>query len=330
MDLLGALSNFVRVVETGSFSRTAREVGLSQTVVTRQIAHLEQHFGVRLLHRTTRQLNLTDDGQILVGHARRLLEQSSEMERELGVHRNMPAGLVRLGSIMGAGLFLTSRLPELLRRYPELSVQLTVCDQLGDMVRSRLDLALYPGDVADSSFITRHIASLECAIVAAPTYVERHGQPQTPADLEHHACIQQEGENRGGAWDFQGPDGPVSVGVSGQVFTSNERAALIIARNGGGVACLPYAQIRDDLCGGRLVRLLGPYRPKPLMLHVIYPTKRLLAPRTRAVLEFLVEQARADHNKLDFRSTTPCRARGGAHIMLTPRATPEGGVMHFA
>lgn len=104
MGLSSALSDFVRVVETGSFSRVAREKGSSSSAVTRQIAQLEQHFGVRLLHRTTRRLNLTDDGQILIGYAHRLLEASSGMERDLGKGRRLPSGVVRLGTIMGRAL----------------------------------------------------------------------------------------------------------------------------------------------------------------------------------------------------------------------------------
>jgi DNA-binding transcriptional LysR family regulator len=294
MDLFGALNHFVRVVETGSFSRVARERNSSQSAVTRQIAQLEQHFGVRLLHRTTRRLSLTDDGQILIGYAHRLLEESSAMERDLGKGRRSPGGLVRLGTIMGAGLCLATRLPQLLDRHPSLSIELVVCDHFSEMVESRIDLALSDGDIADSSFIGRKIATLAYAVVAAPSYLQRHAKPRAPAELDHHTCIVQDSKARRGSWEFKGPAGPISVPVSGQLSTNNECAALAMARSGYGVACLPDVQVCNDILGGWLIRLMPEYEAKPSVLYAIYPSRRQLALRTRTVLEFLAQQDRGE------------------------------------
>jgi DNA-binding transcriptional LysR family regulator len=294
MDLLSALSDFVRVVETGSFSRVAREKGSSHSVVTRQIAQLERYFGVRLLHRTTRRLSLTDDGQILIGYANRLLEESSAMESDLGKHRHSPTGLVRVGTIMGAGLCLANRLPQLLDRHAGLSVELVVCDHVSELVESRLDLALCDGNIAGSSFVARQIAILDYVVVAAPSYLQRHVAPRAPAELDHHICIVQDGKGGRRSWEFKGPQGPLSVPVSGQLSTNNELAALLMARSGYGVACLAAVQVRDDIRDGRLVRLIPEYGAKPSMLYAIYPSRRQLAPRTRTVLEFLVEQGRSE------------------------------------
>jgi DNA-binding transcriptional LysR family regulator len=298
MDLFSTLNSFVRVVETGSLSRAARQRGLSQSVVTRQIAQLEQYFGVRLLHRTTRRLSLTDDGQILIGHANRLLEESSAMETALGKHRNSPNGLVRLGTIMGAGLSLATRLPQLLDRHAGLSVELVVCDHVSELVESRLDLALCDGTIADSSFVARQIARLAYVVVAAPSYLQRHPEPRAPVDLNRHICIIQDSKDGPRTWEFNGPHGPDSVSVSGQFSTNNERAALVMARSGYGIACLPEVQVRDDIRDGRLVRLLPLYEVKPSILYAIYPSRRQLAPRTRAVLEFLVQLGRSERSVL--------------------------------
>ena len=294
MDLLSALNDFVRVAETGSFSRVAREKGFSSSAVTRQIAQLERYFGVRLFHRTTRRLNLTDDGQMLIGYASRLLQESSAMERDLGRHRHAPTGLVRLGTVKGSGLYLATRLPQLLDRHPGLSVELVVCDHINELVESRLDLAMCDRNIADSSFIARQIATLAHAVVAAPGYLQGRAVPEAPIELDRHMCIVQDGKDGRGIWDFIGPQGPVSVPVSGQIYTNNERAALVMARSGYGVACLPHVQVRDDLLQGRLLRLMPDYEAKPSMLFAIYPSRRHLAPRTRTVLEFLVQQGRGD------------------------------------
>ena len=134
MDLIGGLRSFVRVVETGSFSAVSRENQVSQSAVTRQIAQLEQHFGARLFHRTTRRLSLTDDGQGLLTHARHLIEAADEMETALGRQSSAPTGLVRLGTSIAGGHYLAPRLPVLLERYPGLRVELVMRDQFTDMV----------------------------------------------------------------------------------------------------------------------------------------------------------------------------------------------------
>lgn len=298
MDLFSALNDFVRVVETGSFARAARQKGSSNSVVTRQVAQLEHHFGVRLLHRTTRRLSLTDDGEILIGHAKRLLEELAAMEQDLGRHRRSPTGLVRLGAIMGAGLGLTTRLPQLLERHAGLSVEIVVCDHVSELVESRLDLALCDGDIASSSFIARQIAKLAHVVVAAPSYLEQHAEPKAPVELDRHVCIVRDRKDGGGTWQFQGPRGPVSVEVSGRLSTNNERAALTMARSGYGIACLPDVQVRDDIRDRRLVRLMPEYEAKPSVLYAVYPSRRQLAPRTRTVLEFLAQQGGSTRSTL--------------------------------
>jgi DNA-binding transcriptional LysR family regulator len=140
MDLLGTLQVLVRVVETGSFSAVARERDLTQAAVARQIAQLEEHFGVRLLHRTTRKLSLTDDGQMLLGLARPVLEGVEGIEAAVGQQRASPVGLVRVGVPVTGSRFLAQRLPTLLADHPKLKVELIVSDRFGDMIEDRLDL----------------------------------------------------------------------------------------------------------------------------------------------------------------------------------------------
>src|SRR6202451_1814726 len=155
MDLLGSLSVLVRVVETGSFSAVAREGELSQAAVARQISQLEEHFGVRLLHRTTRKLSLTDDGQMLLGLARPVLDGVDGIEAALGGHSVSPVGRVRVGVTVTAGRFLAQRLPTLLADHPGLKVELVVSDRFGDMIEDRLDLAVRLGEVTDASLVVR-------------------------------------------------------------------------------------------------------------------------------------------------------------------------------
>ena len=146
MDLIGALTVFNRIAETGSFSAVARETNTSQSAVTRLVGQLEAHFGVRLFHRTTRRLSLTEDGQDLLGHAHHLLEVAEGMEGALGLHRTSPTGLVRIGVTTAGATLMGPRLFGLLKQYPGLEIELVVRDQFGDMIEDRLDLLADPAD----------------------------------------------------------------------------------------------------------------------------------------------------------------------------------------
>lgn len=299
MDLIAALRAFVRVTETGSFSAVARETHASQSAVTRLVAQLEQHFDVRLFHRTTRRLSLTDDGQVLLAHARHLLESADEMETVLGRQSAAPHGLVRLGTSIAGGMALATRLPLLLARYPGLSVELVMRDQFTDLVEDRLDLAFRSGEIADASLVARRVGFLGRAVVAAPVYLERNGAPSTPLDLPEHTCLIHDATAEPGLWRFTGPDGPINVRVSGAFIANDSEAVRRAARAGFGIAWLPEIQLIDDLRAGRLFRLLEDYPSQRDPVHIVYPSRRNLAPRTRVVMEFVAEQTRLISTLLD-------------------------------
>jgi DNA-binding transcriptional LysR family regulator len=208
MDLLGALRVLTRVVETGSFSAVAREHVLSQAAIARQVSALEQHFGVRLLHRTTRRLSLTDDGQMLLGLARPVLDGVEAMEAGVGRQSTSPVGLVRVGITVVAARFLSQRLPILLADHPGLKVELVVSDRFGDMIEDRLDLAVRAGDITDASLMLRKGWTFERVAVTAPSYIERHGKPSAPADLSTHRCIVHNIGPNSDVWTFITPAGP--------------------------------------------------------------------------------------------------------------------------
>jgi DNA-binding transcriptional LysR family regulator len=175
MDLVGTLQVLVGVVETGSFSAVARERDLTRAAVARQISQLEAHFGVRLFHRTTRKLSLTDDGQMLLGLARPVLDSVERLEAALGRQSASAVGLVRVGVPVTTSRFLVQRLPTLLAGHPGLKVQLVISNRFGDMIENRLDLALRVAEITDSSLVMRRSWTAERIVVAAPSYVERHG-----------------------------------------------------------------------------------------------------------------------------------------------------------
>jgi DNA-binding transcriptional LysR family regulator len=290
MDLLGSLGALIRVVETGSFSAVSRERDVSQAAVARQISQLEQHFGVRLFHRTTRKLSLTEDGEILLGHARTLLEGIDTMEAALGEQRSSPVGLVRLGLPVAASRYLAPRVAELLAGHPGLKIEFAVGDRFGDMIEERLDLAIRPGEIDDTSLIVRSAGTSVPVVVTAPCYLERYGAPSVPAELADHRCLVHHTGPDSDLWRFGGHEDIQSVRVSGGFLADDTSAVLLAARSGCGIALLPEIEVFDDLREGRLVRVLCEFPFRAVPISIVYPSRRHLAPRTRLVLDFLLQQ----------------------------------------
>jgi DNA-binding transcriptional LysR family regulator len=292
MDLIGALGVLVRVVETGSFSAVARERELSQAAVARQVSQLEEHFGVRLFHRTTRKLSLTDDGEMLLGLARPVLDGVETLEAALGQHSAAPVGLVRVGVTVTASRFLSLRLPALLADHPGLKVELVVGDRLGHLIEDRLDLAMRVGEITDASLVARRSGTAVRVVVAAPNYIKRHGEPSSPAELANHTCIVHDVGPDSDVWSFATPQGQKDFRVSGGFLANDVRAVHLAARTGYGIACVALVEVFDDLRSGTLVRVLSGFPAASVPFSLVYPSRRHLAPRTRLVLDFIWEQIR--------------------------------------
>jgi len=298
MDLFAALTTFARVAETGSFSAVGRETGMSHSAVTRMVGQLEEHFGVRLFQRTTRRLSMTEDGQDLLGHARQIISATEEMEGALGRQRSSPTGLVRLGVPVAASRFLVPRLPGLLERYPGLSIELVIGDRFGDLIEERLDIALMVGETPDSSMIARTVGTFGRIAVASPVYLERHGAPTHPKDLEKHTCIIHERGPDSHRWRFAGPEGDIQVQVSGPIRANNSETVRQAALSGLGIAQLGELQMVDDVRAARLYRLLADYTPPRQDILLVYPSRRHLPPRVRVLIDALADNVRLLTNRL--------------------------------
>jgi DNA-binding transcriptional LysR family regulator len=295
MDLLAALKSFVRLAETGSFSAVARDAGATQPAISRQISALEEHLGARLVQRSTRSLRLTEDGQDLLVHARHILDAVAEAEAAVGRQRTAPAGLVRLGAPTVFGrLYLAPQLGRLLALYPELAVELALSDDVSDLVQEGLDLALRIGEIADGSLVARRVGSFTVAVLAAPDYLAANGEPRRPEDLSAHECILFTRTQEPNTWRFAGPAGPLAVEVHGRLRVNSIEAAVAAAVAGAGIALLPTWLIRDELASGALQRILKDAQASRRPISLVYPSRRFLAPRTRAVIDFLVAEFRLD------------------------------------
>ena len=295
-DPLPLFRSFVRVVEAGSFSAVAREAGTSQPTISRQIAALEAHLGCLLIQRTTRSLTLTEDGRAFYETARRALEAVAEAETSVGRRKGRATGTLRLSAatVMGR-LHILPRLPRLLERHPDLAVDLVLGDGFTDLVEAGIDLALRVGVLDDPGLVARRIGLSHRVVAATPAYLARHGTPQTPDDLRRHLCIVYAGLASGAAWPFQGPEGRLSIPVSGRLRVDSTEAVRAATLQGLGIGMVPVWHFVDgEFETGRLVRLLSAWDAAPLPIHAVYPTRRFLAPKVRAAIDFLAEEFAAD------------------------------------
>jgi DNA-binding transcriptional LysR family regulator len=301
MDTIQALRAFVRVVEIGSFTAVANEMNTSQSAIGRQITRLEEHFGLRLLHRTTRHLSLTDDGKRLHGYATTLLDTVEGMEASIGQNSSSPTGHVRVGTVVSLGLLLVSCLPLLIARYPGLSIELVMEDEPGDMIEERLDLAIRIGEITHPSVIKRSLGTAVRIAVATPGYIELRGSPRHADDILGHDCIVRHVARGDATWHMIGPDGPVDIAVHGAVSANNHEAVRNAALGGLGIALLPEYQVVDDIRACRLQRVLPEYTSETQPAYIIYPSRRLLAPRTRVVIDFMTEEVgRLRSRRIDY------------------------------
>jgi LysR family transcriptional regulator for bpeEF and oprC len=272
---------FVRAVETGSFSATARELGIGQPNVSRHIGTLESHLGVRLLHRTTHKLTLTVEAERYYIEARRALDTIGEAE-SVARGEEEPRGLLRVSCSMVVGLLHVQPLiAPLLARYPQLEVELHLSDEYVDLVAERFDLAVRVGTLKSSMLVARKIGVSERAVFASTEYLERHGEPATPEDLLKHDCLLNTRLPTGNIWPFIDRE----ISVHGRYRLNNHEAIVNAVRQGLGIGLAPVWLFEADLRAGRVKALL-PGHPLPAAeVHLVYPERRLLAKRTRILMD---------------------------------------------
>ena len=295
MDLLAALRTFTRVAESGSFSAVAREAGMTQPAVSRQVLALEEHLGARLIQRTTRSLTLTEDGRELLDHARRVLACVEEAEAAVGRRSGSPSGLVRLAAPANFGrLYVAPLMRRLLDRYPELQIELQMTDTITDLIAEGMDLAIRGGAVPDSTLVARRIGASARYVVGSTEYVGRNGRPMQPADLARHSCIVFTQNAAQADWTFRGPGGVATVRVAGRFRTGSGEAVREAVLGGIGLALVPAWMFAEELQTGEVLALLQGFQAEQVPIHAVYPSRRNLAPRTRAVIEFLADEFRLD------------------------------------
>jgi DNA-binding transcriptional LysR family regulator len=230
MDRLAAMTTFVKVVEAGSLSAAARSLNLSLPSVSRQLDGLEEHLRTRLLVRTTRHLALTEGGQTYYDQAKRILAAIEEAETTLSAQHTTPSGhLIVSATVLLGRLHLAPLLPEFLERYPKLSVDLLLFDRIVNLVEEGIDVAVRPGSLEDSTLFARKLGAFRRVVCAAPSYLERRGEPTRPQDLEDHDCVVFTLLDSAQEWCFRTEAGDINIPVSGRLRTNNHDATVTAA-----------------------------------------------------------------------------------------------------
>ncbi len=282
------LSLFVRIARLGSISAAARDLGMTPAGASARLASFEKHLGTRLLHRTTRMATLTEDGQDFLPHAEHLLDAAEVARATLGGGQAAPRGTLRIAAPSSfARMHIVPGLPEFMKRYPDLRLDLRLSDRVVDLVEGAFDVAVRYVDLGDSSFVARRIAPDRRVLVASPDYLDRRGRPRQPDDLEAHDCLV---VGTLDLWSFRGPAGEnVEKRISPVLRIDDGGAVRDAACAGLGIALMATWCAADELRSGALVPVLADY---PLIstqtLWALYPSSRELAPKVRVFIDWLV------------------------------------------
>jgi len=283
---------FARLAENGSFSRTADELRLSKATVSKIIARLEDRLGSALFHRTSRRLALSEAGRAALERAQRLLAEGESLEAEASDQSASPKGLVRMTAPMSFGVtHLAPCLPEFFTRHPEIAVELTLADEVIDLVGGGFDLALRIGALADSSLLARRLCQVRILLAGAPAYFDRHGRPRHPQDLADFAGLLYT-YTRNQSWRFEHKtSGHYTVSVPpGPLRANNAEAFLPTLRAGLGIALLPEFLAWSDLQSGALEAVLCDWQMPPVGVHLVTPPGGIRPRRVEVLMDFLAER----------------------------------------
>ena len=296
MDRLSGLTAFVRTADLGSFVAAGRVLGLSASAVGKAVTNLERELGVRLLQRSTRSIRLTEEGRLFHERCRRILDDLDDAEASLADAVATPRGRLRVSVPIVSYHLLLPVLPEFVRRYPEIELDLDFNDRIVDLIDEEVDVAIRSGVLPDSRLMTRALRPFQLLLCAAPSYLRVHGTPECPRDLEGHHAVRFRFPNSRKLQEW-----PITLPPEGKeprlktVLNCNNMEALGGAvLSGLGIGCLPDFLARNHLRDGRLHTVLDAHLDAPGQFHLLWPSNRHLSPKVRVFVDFLSERLFAD------------------------------------
>ncbi len=291
MDNLTGILAFVRTAEHLSFVAAGRVLGISASAVGKSVAKLEQQLGVRLLHRTTRRVSLTEEGNLFYDRCSRILDDLDAAEALVTQAAGAPRGRLRVGLPTIGYRFLQPVLPEFRRRFPDIELDLDFNDRLVDLIEDGLDAVIRSGVLTVSSLMSRRLGRFRFVLCAAPGYIAAHGVPETPADLVHHACLRFRFPTTGKpqTWSFGKAWRTDPIQGPSPLTCNNMEALRAAAIAGTGIAYMPDFLARDALENGSLRTVLDAFPGEPGQFSVLWPSSRQMPPRLRVFVDYLGE-----------------------------------------
>lgn len=289
MDRIQALRLFTRVVDLGSFSRAAIELGIGQPAATKQVARMEKELGARLLHRSTHGVAPTEVGSLYYEKCRLIVHHDEEARTVATLMQSQVQGVLRISTSIAFGRrVLAPMLLDFMRAHPRLLVDLSFDDRYVNLVEQGVDLAIRIGRLADSTLGASFLAVSPWVAVAAPAYLASRGVPETPGDLAGHDALVYSTAQGDAVWHFSGPGrAPVAVPVNGRLRSNNLSVLLTAARDGFGVAVLPHYVASDALRSEEVVTILGGWRLPAQEVHAVFPSPRMVPAKVQGVVGWL-------------------------------------------
>jgi len=291
MDPLDGIAAFARVVESSSFSAAARRLKISKSAVSAHVQRLEERLGVRLLNRTTRHVSLTEAGTAYYHHCARILSEAEAAEQAASALQREPRGTLSISAPDGFGwMHVAPAVPDFLKRYPGLSVDITSSHKHVNLAEEGLDLAIRIGVLEDSPLVVRKLAPSRLILCAAPAYLKEHGTPREPMDLARHNCLCINLTPWDDNWRLAGNGSELTVAVSGSFRSNNAEMLRAAALDGIGVALLPSWAATEPLHTGALRRVLAAWEPQARTIYAVYPGNRLMTAKVRAFVDHLARR----------------------------------------
>jgi len=293
MDKFQQMRAFAAVVDAGSFVGAAQALDSSKAAVSRHVGELEARLGVRLLHRTTRRLSLTEEGRVFHERCRELLGGVEEAEAEASSHTAEAHGLVKVSAPVTFGVrHLAPLWGEFRALHPGVLLDVTLADRVADLVEEGYDLAIRIATLPSSTLVSRRLATTRMVLCASPGYLRERGTPANPSDLARHSVIAYSYWSTGDEWQFAGPEGQVTVTTRPCMHTNSGDTCRAMALADQGVILQPTFMVGEDLASGALVELLPEFRSLELGIYAVYPTRKHVPQKVRVLVEFLADAFR--------------------------------------
>jgi DNA-binding transcriptional LysR family regulator len=290
VDNLSALSAFMRAAETRNFTDAGRQLGLSASAVSKAVSRLEERLGVRLFHRSTRSIALTQEGRLFLESCRRIFFEIDRVELEFAQTKGTPKGKLQV-SLPLIGMLMMPTLSKFMQAYPQIELDVDFTDHLVDVIDGGYDAVVRSGEATDSRLMARVLGTYRLEVVGSPAYFAQAGLPLTPADLATHACLHHKYPTTGKIqrWPFAKSGAGTDIRMPTTATASTVEALISLAEHGVGIACVPDFSVARQVAEGSLVIVLSEYIEHSGIFRAMWPSGRYLSPKVRVFVDFLAE-----------------------------------------